>query len=137
MTAHQVQLRGFTANPAASGRGGRYHYFTLGVGALRPNQSRASVTVVHLTERRVRQLLSHEEMGDRKPSQFLQHLKSLAPDVPDDFQRKIWAKRLPPHFQATPVGQTEGSLDSTSRLRRHILRCFSPAYQGQLLPSSV
>jgi len=27
----------------------------------------------------------HEEMGDRKPSQFLRHLKSLAPDMPDDF----------------------------------------------------
>ena len=36
-------------------------------------------------EQRVKQLLSHEEMGDRKPSQFLRHLKSLAPDVADDF----------------------------------------------------
>jgi len=42
-------------------------------------------------EQRVRQLLSHEEMGDRKPSEFLRHLKSLAPDVPDDFLRTIWA----------------------------------------------
>jgi hypothetical protein len=32
----------------------------------------------------------HEEMGDRKPSQFLRHLKSLAPEVPDDFLRSIW-----------------------------------------------
>jgi hypothetical protein len=35
-------------------------------------------------DQRVRQLLMHEEMGDRKPSQFLWHLKSLAPD---DFLR--------------------------------------------------
>jgi hypothetical protein len=42
-------------------------------------------------EQRVRQLLSHEEMGDRKPSQFLRHLKSLAPDVPNEFLRTIWA----------------------------------------------
>jgi hypothetical protein len=42
-------------------------------------------------EQRVRQLLSHEEMGDRKPSQFLRHLKGLAPDVPNDFLRTIWA----------------------------------------------
>ena len=40
-------------------------------------------------EQRVRQLLSHEEMGDRKPSQFLRHLKGLAPDVPDYFLRTI------------------------------------------------
>ena len=61
-------------------------------------------------EQRVRQLLSHEEMGDRKPSQFLRHLKALAPDVPDDFLRTIWASRLPPHVQAILAGQTEGSL---------------------------
>ena len=28
-------------------------------------------------EQRVRQLVSHEEMGDRKPSKFLRHLKGL------------------------------------------------------------
>jgi hypothetical protein len=36
------------------------------------------------SEKRIRQLLTLE-MGDRKPSQFLRHLRSLAPDVPDDF----------------------------------------------------
>jgi len=71
-------------------------------------------------EQRVRQLLSHEEMGDRKPSQFLRHLKSLAPYVPDDFLRTIWASRLPPHIQAILAGQTEGSLDSTSRFADRI-----------------
>jgi len=55
-------------------------------------------------------------MGDRKPSQFLLHIKSLDPDVPDDFMRNIWARRLPPHYQAIFAGQTEGSLDSTFRL---------------------
>jgi hypothetical protein len=36
-------------------------------------------------EQRVRQLLSHEEKGERKPLQFLWHVKSLDPDVPEDF----------------------------------------------------
>jgi hypothetical protein len=36
-------------------------------------------------ERPIRQLLTLEEMGDRKPSQFLRHLRGLAPDVPEDF----------------------------------------------------
>jgi hypothetical protein len=40
-------------------------------------------------EQRVRQLLSHEEMGERKPTQFLRHLKALAPDVPEKFLRTI------------------------------------------------
>jgi hypothetical protein len=65
---------------------------------------------------RVRQLLSHKELGYRKPSQFLRHLKNLAPDVPDDFLRTIWASRLPPHVQAILAGQTEGSLDSASQI---------------------
>jgi hypothetical protein len=67
-------------------------------------------------EQHVRQLPSHEETGDQKPSQFLRHLKGLAPDVPDDFLCTIWASRLPPHVQAIPVGQTEGSLESASHL---------------------
>jgi hypothetical protein len=59
-------------------------------------------------------------MGDRKPSQFLRHLKGLAPDVPDDFLWTIWASRLPLHVQAILARQTEGSLDSTSHLADRI-----------------
>jgi hypothetical protein len=67
-------------------------------------------------EQRVRQLLSHEELGDRKPLQFLRHLVGLAPDVQDDFLRTIWASHLPPHVQAILAGQTGGSLDSATHL---------------------
>ena len=59
-------------------------------------------------------------MGDRKPSQFLRHLKSLAPDVPDDFLRSIWSSRLPPHIQTILAGQAEGNLDATSQLADRI-----------------
>ena len=65
-------------------------------------------------EQHVRQLLSHEEMGDRKPSQFLRYLKALAPDVPNDFLRAICASCLPLHLQVILAGQTDGSLDSAS-----------------------
>jgi hypothetical protein len=54
-------------------------------------------------EQRVRRLLSHEEMGDRKTSQFLRHLKTLA-------------------FLA---GHTEGSLDSASQLVDKICEVFN------------
>jgi hypothetical protein len=40
-------------------------------------------------EQRVSQLLTPESVGDRKPSQFLRHLKSLVPDVPDYLLRTI------------------------------------------------
>jgi hypothetical protein len=71
-------------------------------------------------DQRVRQLLTHEEMGDRKPSQFLRHLKSLAPEVPDDFLRSIWSSRLPPHIQTILAGQAEGNLDAASQLADRI-----------------
>jgi hypothetical protein len=45
-------------------------------------------------EQRIRQFLTLE-MGNHKPSQFLGQLRSLAPDVPDDFLRSIWSSRLP------------------------------------------
>jgi hypothetical protein len=71
-------------------------------------------------EQRVRQLLMHEEMGDRKPSQFLRHLKSLAPVVPDSFLRSIWSSRLPPYIQAILAGQSEDDLDGASKLADRI-----------------
>jgi hypothetical protein len=67
-------------------------------------------------EQCVRQLLSHEEMGDRKPSQFLRHLKGLAPDVPTEFLRTVWASRLPSHVQAILAGQTDSNLESVAQL---------------------
>jgi hypothetical protein len=41
-----------------------------------------------LKEHRIRELLTLK-MGDRKPSQFLRHLRSLIPDMPDDLLRSI------------------------------------------------
>jgi hypothetical protein len=76
-------------------------------------------------EQRVRQLHSHWEMGDRKPSQFLQHLKRLVPDVPDDFLRTFCASLLPPHVQAILVAQNEGVLDPAIHLADKICE-FTP-----------
>jgi len=50
---------------------------------------------------RVRQLLMHEEMGDRRPTQFIRPLQTLAgPSVPSDFLRTLWTNRLQPTIQA-------------------------------------
>jgi hypothetical protein len=54
-------------------------------------------------------------MGDRKPSRFLRHLRSLDPDVPDEFLHTIWSSRQPPKIQAFLAGQPEGSLNSAAR----------------------
>jgi hypothetical protein len=75
-------------------------------------------------EQRIHQLLTLE-MGDRKPSQFLRHLRSLAPDAPDDFLRSIWSSRLPTNVQAILAGQHEDSLDTTARSTDRILQVAS------------
>lgn len=68
-------------------------------------------------EQRVRQLLTHEELGDRKPSQFLRHLRNLAgSDVPDEFVRSLWTSRLPSHVQAIIAAQVDLPLDSVAQI---------------------
>jgi hypothetical protein len=56
-------------------------------------------------------------MGDCKLSQFLHHLKSLAPD---DFLRSIWSSRLLTHIQTIMAGQAKGNLDAASQLADRI-----------------
>jgi hypothetical protein len=51
-------------------------------------------------------------MGDRKPFQFLRHLRILTLDVLDDILRCIWSNRLPSNVQAILTGQPKGDLDA-------------------------
>lgn len=73
---------------------------------------------VSLTEQqRVKQLLLGEELGDRKPSQFLRHLRSLAgasTAIGSDLIKTLWLQRLPPHVQA--ILQTQPSTVSIDDL---------------------
>jgi hypothetical protein len=66
-------------------------------------------------EQRIRQLLTLEEMGDRKPSQFPRHLRGLAPDVTEDLLYTIWSSRTPPSIQTILAGQQKCSLDVAAR----------------------
>jgi hypothetical protein len=71
-------------------------------------------------EERIRQFLTLE-MDDRKPSQFLRQLRSLAPDVSDDFLCSIWSSRLPPNIRAILACQPEGDLDVAGRCADRII----------------
>lgn len=63
-------------------------------------------------DKKVQQLLSHEVLGDRKPSQFLRQLKSLAGhDIPEDFLRVIWTSRLPSNTQAIIAAHADTTLE--------------------------
>lgn len=68
-------------------------------------------------ERKIKQLLMHEELGDRKPTQFLRHLQQLAgPTVPTEFIRSIWSSRLPPNLQTIAAMQANSSLEEVAEL---------------------
>ncbi|XP_055836506.1 uncharacterized protein LOC129905134 [Episyrphus balteatus] len=79
-------------------------------------------------EQRVRQLISDEELGNRKPSQFLRHLRSLAgPSVlQDNLLRQLWLRRLPSNVQAILTSRSDLSPDQLSELADKIVEVSPP-----------
>ncbi|KAK5638787.1 hypothetical protein RI129_013082 [Pyrocoelia pectoralis] len=72
-------------------------------------------------EEKTKQLLEFEELGDRKPSQFLRHLRGLAGNtVPDELLRTIWSGRLPPYAQAILATVKAQPLDDAAKLADQI-----------------
>ncbi|CAF4755732.1 unnamed protein product [Pieris macdunnoughi] len=82
-------------------------------------------------EQRVRQLISVEELGDRRPSQFLRHLRSLAGNTLTDenILRQLWMRRLPQNIQAILASQSELSLDKIADLADKITEISGPSHQ--------
>ncbi|XP_072929578.1 uncharacterized protein [Epargyreus clarus] len=78
-------------------------------------------------EKKVMRLLTHEELGDRKPSQFLRHLQDLAgPSVPENFIKSIWSSRLPQSIQTILASQPSHSLEELSDLADRIQDIITP-----------
>ncbi|XP_011858411.1 PREDICTED: uncharacterized protein LOC105555969 [Vollenhovia emeryi] len=66
-------------------------------------------------EQRTRQLLELEDIGDRKPSQFLRHLRTLAGEnVLDALLRSLWLGRLPSQMQMVLATRTEDPLNQVA-----------------------
>ena len=68
-------------------------------------------------ERKTKQLLETEEMGDRKPSQFLRHLQNLAGEsASEEIIRMLWEARLPHATRVAIASQRGNSLDDAAKL---------------------
>lgn len=82
------------------------------------------------TEQRFDQLL-REELGDRKPTQFLRRLRHLAtPGVTDDFLKTIWSSRLPLTTQTIIASQQEQlSLESLADMADRVHDVVPPNHQ--------
>ncbi|XP_070158995.1 uncharacterized protein [Polyergus mexicanus] len=66
-------------------------------------------------ETRIKQLLEREELGDRRPSQFLRHLSTLAgTTVPNELLRTLWLGRLPQHMQAILATRNNDNLEEVA-----------------------
>jgi hypothetical protein len=65
-------------------------------------------------------------MGDRKPSQFLRHLRNLVSDQRDYFLRTIWTSRLPANVQATLACHPEVELDVAADCADRIIETVPP-----------
>lgn len=92
-------------------------------------------------EDRIRQVLTQEEIGDRKPSQYLRHLRSKVDTgtIPDNLLRTLWSSRLPPQVKAIVASQTEMSLDAIAELADRIQEAIAPNTQvsAVTIPTSV
>lgn len=79
-------------------------------------------------DQRLKQLLMHEELGDRKPSQLLRHMQSLAGTTsdPNDFVRTMWISRLPTNIQTILACQEQSTLDDLATLADRVHEVVAP-----------
>lgn len=78
-------------------------------------------------EKKVKQLLVHEELGDRKPSQFLRHLQTLAgQSIPEGFLRTLWSSRLPHNIQTVIATQPDTALETVAELADKVYEIAPP-----------
>uniref|UniRef100_A0A6P7G4H3 Uncharacterized protein LOC114337627 n=1 Tax=Diabrotica virgifera virgifera TaxID=50390 RepID=A0A6P7G4H3_DIAVI len=79
-------------------------------------------------QQKFKRLLEHEELGDRRPSQFVRHLQSLAGTiVPYNIVRSLWLGRLPSSTQAILATQAKASLDAVAELADTISEAIAPS----------
>ncbi|XP_052121459.1 uncharacterized protein LOC127749042 [Frankliniella occidentalis] len=80
-------------------------------------------------QKRVRKLILEEEMGDRKPSQFLRHLRSLAGSsaaVSDALLSQIWLQRLPSTASAILSSHANLDLNALATMADKIVEVAPP-----------
>lgn len=79
-------------------------------------------------ETKVKQLLTQEKLGDRKPSQFLRHLQDLAgSSAAEDIVKQIWSNQLPISIQTVLASQPSQTLEQLADLADRIHDLTSPS----------
>lgn len=88
-----------------------------------PNEDRYNYLKAELIRRRVRQQLSKEELGERKPTQFLAHLRAIAGNSlhNEAILKQVFFRRLPSQMQNVFSGHTDIPLEKLASLADRIL----------------
>ncbi|XP_045541588.1 uncharacterized protein LOC123723084 [Papilio machaon] len=73
------------------------------------------------SEQRIRQLLSEQVLGDRTPSSFLRHLRSLAGRADESIIRELWMRNLPTDVQRILMPHQDLSLDKVAEFADSML----------------
>lgn len=78
-------------------------------------------------EEKSRRLLEREEIGDRKPSQFLRHLQGLADTTfPEGLMKSLWMSRLPRTVQTALTIVKDHSLEDLATHADNLMACDQP-----------
>ncbi|XP_054281558.1 uncharacterized protein LOC128999194 [Macrosteles quadrilineatus] len=109
-TRYAVEVENIITNPPATNR-----YAVL--------RSKLIERLSTSEEECVRQLISDEDIGDRKPSQFLRHLRTLIgpAQLQDNILRALWLRRLPINIQAIITAQNELPLDKLADIADKVI----------------
>ena len=83
-------------------------------------------------QRRLQQLFSTEELGDRKPTQLLRRLQQLAGDTPGladgKFIRELFLQRLPPHVRMVLAStRDDTTIEDLAQLADKIIEVATPS----------
>ncbi|XP_075723960.1 uncharacterized protein LOC142766033 [Rhipicephalus microplus] len=113
---HAVEVCDILANAPADGR--YLHLKRQLIRRLSPSQ-----------DEKVCQLLQHEELSDRKPSQLLHYMRDLLSSSPvnDSLLRIIWLQRLPSYVPAILQVQPKLPLDKLSHIADQVVEIPLPA----------
>lgn len=73
-------------------------------------------------EQKIRRLLEQEEMGDRKPTQYLRHLRKLGGEsFQEDAYKSIFLSRIPQTARAILVAHNDLTLDQLAAIADNIV----------------
>ncbi|CAH8665369.1 unnamed protein product [Schistosoma margrebowiei] len=90
-------------------------------------------------ERRLQQLLTSCELGDKRPSQLLRHMKHLAGPykVDDALLKQMWFQRLPQNVtQILSISGTSVNLDDLADMADKMMEIYSDSQRLNVLQTS-